>query len=44
VVDGIVPRIDQQRTACRATGKQDRDEHDQSMATRDVKTWAPIAI
>ena len=56
VVDGIVPRIDQQRTACRTTGKQDRDEHtktladtvdirhDQSMATRDVKTWAPIAI
>jgi hypothetical protein len=54
VVDGIVPRIDPQRTACRATGKQDRDEHtktladtvdirhDQSMATRDVKTWAPI--
>ena len=26
VIDGVAPRIDQQRTACRATGKQERDK------------------
>ena len=34
VVDGIVARIDQQRTACRAPGKQDRDER-----TKDARGY-----